>query len=68
MSAPTLAEIVAVAVATSYVAVSAGVKVTESVWPAPAASSVPLYGAYTNVPATPAGAVAFSCAPVSTVP
>ena len=57
-----------VAVATLYVTVSFGVKVTDNVWPVPAASSVPLAGEYTNVPATPTGAVAFNCVALSAVP
>ena len=43
-----------------------GVNVTESVCPAPAASTVPAGGTYTNVPGTLA--VAFNCVALSAVP
>ena len=46
--------------------VSAGVKTADSVWPAPAFSTVPIAGVYANVPDTLAAA--FSCAPPSAVP
>ena len=45
---------------------AAGVKVTESVWPAPPPSTVPPGGVYANVPAT--SAVAFNCVASSGVP
>src|SRR5438045_9593019 len=47
-------------------AVSAGVKATERVCPAPALRMVPLAGLYTKLPGTLA--VAFNCAPPSAVP
>src|SRR4051812_645980 len=45
---------------------SVGVKVTESVWPAPALSTLLAAGEYTNVPGTLA--VALSCVAPSAVP
>ena len=58
--------IATVAVAVVKAVGSVGVNVVDSVWLAPADSTVPAGGVYANVPG--ADEVAFSCVPSSAVP